>query len=100
MNPTPLRLRPHDPERNAATYVSGELPGRRRRWFESHLLDCEDCWREVLIGRLGRRLASDVRDVAPAALRDRIRASVEFEASAPEPDRRVRWWHRPGRHGG
>jgi anti-sigma factor RsiW len=100
MSTTRQRLRPHDPERHAATYVSGELSGRRRRWFESHLLDCEDCWREVLIGRLGRRLASDVRDVAPVALRDRIRASVEFEAAAPAQHRRARWWRRLGRYGG
>jgi hypothetical protein len=66
----------HDPERNAALYVSGELPSRVKRWFESHLLDCEDCWREVLFGRTGRRLAQDDRVLAPAELMDRVRASV------------------------
>ncbi|MGH2680686.1 MAG: hypothetical protein ACRDG8_09455 [Actinomycetota bacterium] len=40
-----------------------ELPARARRWFERHLLDCEDCWREVLprslryAGRGGRARA-------------------------------------------
>jgi len=68
--------RHHDPERDAAEYVSGELSGRARRWFERHILDCEDCWREVLVGRFGRRVAEDAREHVPAGLRDRIRASV------------------------
>ncbi len=70
------RLRPHDPERNAAEYVSGELRRHARRWFEAHLLLCEDCWREVLVGREGRRLAESAREMAPTALRDDVRAAV------------------------
>jgi hypothetical protein len=73
---------PHDPERNAAEYVSGELPWRARRWFESHLLHCEDCWREVLLGRLGRRVAEEAREQVPAALRDRVRATVQLMGEA------------------
>jgi anti-sigma-K factor RskA len=72
------RRREHDPERNAAEYVTGELPRRARRWFEAHLLHCEDCWREVLLGRLGRRVAEEAREQAPANLRDRVRAAVQF----------------------
>jgi len=72
--------RHHDPERNAAEYISGELPVRARRWFERHMLDCEDCWREVLLGRFGRRVAEDAREPVPAGLRDRIRASVLLSA--------------------
>jgi hypothetical protein len=74
----PLRMRRHDPERNAAVYVSGEIGGRALRWFEAHLLDCEDCWREVLLGRRGRRIAEDSREQAPLELRDRIRAIVSL----------------------
>ena len=78
---TPVRMRKHDPERNAAEYVSGELSGRRvRRWFDAHLLECEDCWREVLLGRLGRRFATDFRESAPSTLRDRVRAVVALES--------------------
>jgi anti-sigma factor RsiW len=73
---------PHDPERNAAEYVTGELPRRARRWFESHLLHCEDCWREVLLGRLGRRVAEEAREQAPADLRDRVRATVQLTGDA------------------
>ena len=71
-----LMKRRHDAERNAAEYVSGELSHRTRRWFERHLLDCEDCWREVLLGRFGRRVAEDAREPGPVGLRDRVRASV------------------------
>jgi anti-sigma-K factor RskA len=70
--------RPHDPERNAAEYVSGELSRRARRWFEAHLLHCEDCWQEVLLGRLGRRLVERAREQASADLRERVRAAVQF----------------------
>jgi anti-sigma factor RsiW len=73
---------PHDPERNAAEYVTGELPRRARRWFEAHLLHCEDCWREVLLGRLGRRVAEEAREQAPADLRDRVRATVQLTGGA------------------
>ena len=77
---------PHDPERNAAEYVSGELPRRARRWFEAHLLHCEDCWREVLLGRLGRRVAEEAREQAPAGLRDRVRATVQLIGDADGSD--------------
>jgi hypothetical protein len=73
-----FRRRAHDPERNAAEYVTGELSRRATRWFEAHLLHCEDCWREVLFGRLGRRVAEEAREQAPAGLRDRVRAAVQF----------------------
>ncbi len=73
-----FRRRPHDPERNAAEYVTGELSRRATRWFEAHLLRCEDCWREVLLGRLGRRVAEEGREQASAGLRDRVRAAVQF----------------------
>lgn len=91
----------HDPERNAALYVSGELPSRIKRWFEAHLLDCEDCWVEVLFGRTGRRLAQEGRELAPTALADRVRASV-MVASADADDKRsfrgiTGWLRRPRR---
>ena len=73
-----FRRRAHDPERNAAEYVTGELSRRATRWFEAHLLHCEDCWREVLFGRLGRRVGEEAREQAPAGLRDRVRAAVQF----------------------
>jgi hypothetical protein len=73
-----MRLRRHDPERNAAEYVSGELQRGAVRWFEAHLLDCEDCWREVLLGRIGRSAAEDAREVVPVGLRDRVRATVQL----------------------
>jgi hypothetical protein len=73
-----MRRRPHDPERNAAEYVSGELGRAAVRWLEAHLLDCEDCWREVLLGRVGRAVAEDAREAVPVGLRDRVRAAVQL----------------------
>jgi hypothetical protein len=73
-----FRRRSHDPERDAAEYVTGELSRRATRWFEEHLLHCEDCWREVFLGRLGRRIAEESREQASASLRDRVRAAVQF----------------------
>jgi anti-sigma factor RsiW len=75
-----LMKRRHDAERNAAEYVSGELSHRTRRWFERHLLDCEDCWREVLLGRFGRRVAEDAREPVPVGLRGRVRAAVTLSS--------------------
>ena len=75
-----LMKRRHAAERNAAEYVSGELSHRTRRWFERHLLDCEDCWREVLLGRFGRRVAEDAREPVPVGLRDRVRAAVTLSS--------------------
>jgi anti-sigma factor RsiW len=81
-----MRLpRGHQPELNASLYLAGELGRRTRRWFERHLLECEDCWREVTLGRLGRRLAEELREIAPSKLRDDVRAAV---AAAPVPRRR------------
>jgi anti-sigma factor RsiW len=75
-----LMKRRHDAERNAAEYVSGELSHRTRHWFERHLLECEDCWREVLLGRFGRRVAEDARESVPMGLRDRVRAAVTLSS--------------------
>jgi anti-sigma factor RsiW len=75
-----LMNRHHDPERNAAEYVSGELTARARRWFERHILECDDCWREVLLGRFGRRMAEDAREPVPPGLRDRVRAAISLSA--------------------
>lgn len=66
----------HDPDRDAASYLAGAVRGRERQRFEAHLLDCEECWREVDLGRKGRAVAETARELAPALLRDDIRAAV------------------------
>lgn len=79
----------HDPERIAAAYLAGELTGRRKDGFEAHLLTCDDCWAEVRDGRRGRLLAESLRQVAPAQLRERVRAIAATEpASSPSRRRR------------
>jgi hypothetical protein len=77
----------HDPERMAAAYLAGELGRRERERFEAHILECDDCWGEVGLGRRGRALAEAMREVAPQRLRERVRATV---AAAPPPRHRAR----------
>jgi hypothetical protein len=72
----------HDPEQLAAAYLTSMRPRARRR-FEDHLLACEPCWQEVSLARRGRHLAETARDVAPARLREDIRAAVAAAAAQP-----------------
>lgn len=84
--------RVHDPEVTAARYLSGDMPQRARRWFEAHLLGCEDCWREVVLGRRGRAAGERARELAPAGLRDRVRAGVALAAAERGGGTRARRW--------
>ena len=77
----------HDSERHAAAYLSGLLKGARRRMFERHMMDCEDCWSEVDLGRKGRSVAESGRELTPQDLRERVRSAVEMIA----PRRRRPW---------
>lgn len=87
--------RVHDPEVNASLYVTGELSRRVARWFEHHLLECEDCWREVWLARKGRFIAEHARELAPASLRDAVRGSVQLSPIRSEgTSRRRRAWFR------
>jgi hypothetical protein len=73
----------HHREQLAAAYLTAMRPRARRR-FEEHLLECEACWQEVCLARQGRQLAEAARDLAPAQLRDDIRAAVTA-AALPSP---------------
>ena len=66
----------HEPDRTAAAYLAGSLSRRRKRLFEEHILECEDCWHEVEAGRRGRAVAEAARELAPQSLRERVRTSV------------------------
>jgi hypothetical protein len=46
--------------------------------FERHMMDCEDCWSEVDLGRKGRSVAESARELAPQDLRERVRSAVEM----------------------
>ena len=70
----------HKPEQLAAAYLDG-LRARPRRRYERHLLECEACWDEVSLARLGRALAERVADPAPAGTREAIRAAVAAAAA-------------------
>jgi len=82
----------HHPGQLAAAYLTTMRPRARRR-FEAHLLACEPCWQEVSLARRGRQLAETARDVAPAGLREDIRAAIAaaatLPAASPRPVRRI-----------
>lgn len=71
----------HDPERDAAAYLGGDLPPVVRAAFETHMLTCDPCWTEVSEARTGRALAEALREAAPQDLRELLRT---IAASAPE----------------
>lgn len=85
----------HEPDRDAAAYVTGTMTPDERERFEAHLLTCETCWGEVRLDREGRALAESARETAPAELRESVRAAVlaaapDRAASPPIPLRRRR----------
>jgi len=82
-----IRRPEHDPEINAAAYVSGEMRSRERARFEAHLVACEECWREVTLGGRGRGLVEATRELAPPALRDEIRAAISIAPTRRAPRR-------------
>lgn len=75
----------HDPERQAAAFLGGELDAQSRHRYSEHLLDCDACWHEVRDAQQGRALAESARIVSPAALRERVRALVLAEEHAVGP---------------
>ena len=76
-------MKKHDPEAAAARYLGGAMSRRARRGFEAHLVECPDCWEEVRLGGLGRGYAEAGRELAPQALRDRIRGEVSLFPRRP-----------------
>lgn len=76
----------HDPERDAAAYLAGEQSSRARSKFETHLLDCEECWTEVRLARMGRAAGEWAREMAPPGLKEQVRAAVVL---SPERRRRA-----------
>lgn len=84
-------MRRHDPDRDAARYLGGDLSPEVAAAFSGHLLHCRDCARDVDTARQGRALAESLRGVPPVALRERVRALVEAESAAAPPEPPVRW---------
>lgn len=78
-------------DRLPARFLAGILEGAARDRFEDHLVDCDDCWREVTEARSGRALAEGLREAAPAGMRDRIRLlSIAGEGRGGDHPRRQR----------
>jgi hypothetical protein len=81
----------HDPERLAARFLDGQMR-RTERWrYERHLVECAECWTQIQSARAGRSAAESLREVAPARVRERVRAVPDLDG--PEPT--VRRRHRP-----
>ncbi len=74
----------HDPERDAAAYLADDQSRRARQRFEAHLLSCEECWSDLALARLGRDVAERAREIAPASLREDVRASVTLLSRSTE----------------
>ena len=74
----------HDAELKAAAYLGGEFTSEEREAFEAHLLECEECWREVESATRGRRAAERVREVAPGHLRERVRYALVSRDEGPD----------------
>jgi hypothetical protein len=81
-------VKKHDPEASAAAYLAAVTSRRARRRFEAHVLECEECWGEVRLGRAGRRLAESARELAPLRLRERVRGVVSLVPTPRIPWRR------------
>jgi anti-sigma factor RsiW len=79
-------------EQRVVAYLAGDLDPDAASSFERHLLSCEDCWTAVRDDRRGRELTEQLRELAPAGLRDRVRASVELSAGAHRVTPRRRPW--------
>lgn len=77
-------------EARAVAYLASELGAAEVEAFEAHLVDCDDCWRAVREARRGRALAEGLRELAPAALRDRVRMGTVEAGPAPRRRRRHR----------
>ena len=73
----------HDSEGEAARFLGGALSARPHRAFERHLVGCEACWREVELGRSGRRLVESARELAPPEMRERLRTLAASESAEP-----------------
>lgn len=80
----------HDVEVSAAAYLAGDMTTEDRERFEAHLVDCDECWKELDTARRGLSAATDAREFAPAHLRDRIRGLTQTERPGRAPRRAYR----------
>jgi hypothetical protein len=64
--------------RQLLDFLAGSLETSARDAFDAHLLACDRCWSAVCEDRRGREAAETLREIAPAALRERIRLAIEI----------------------
>lgn len=68
---------------SVAAYLAGDLTTRDVAAVEEHLIDCDPCWREVQLARLGARTAASSAEACPPELRLRV-AELMADASSRE----------------
>lgn len=77
---------PHDDavheDRRVVAYLAGELSPSEAEVFEAHLVGCDGCWLAIGQDRRGQALAEGLRELAPAAVRDRIRMQGQAAPTA------------------
>lgn len=72
-------------ELQRAAFLSGELPPAEREAFDTHLLECEACWRAVQDDRAGRAALAHLLTPPPPGLAERVTLAVEVAASNEPP---------------
>lgn len=60
------------------SFLEGSLAPHAREAFDAHLLSCDGCWSAIQEDRRGREATEHLREIAPPALRDRIRLAIEI----------------------
>lgn len=71
-------------------YLERTLDPVQLERLEAHLLSCEECWWRVRADRWGRDVVRAAREIAPAALSDRIALAMSLERGRPARPRRWR----------
>ena len=77
-----------------SAYLAGDLSTHDVAAVEEHLLECDTCWREVQLARVGARTAAASAESCPPELRLRVlellvdASSREGREAPRRPDRR------------
>jgi hypothetical protein len=77
-------------DRLLAAFLAGDLDQAAGREWDTHLLECERCWRAVREDRDGRQAAGLLRQPGPDGLADRVAFAVEVAAVGATTTRRPR----------
>lgn len=74
-----------------AEYLAGELGPEEHAAVDDHLVECDDCWREVQLARLGQSAAARTAQVTPDDVRRRVIHAVRDGNSPPGHHSHLGW---------